>query len=56
MLKIFLFGTGNIGKRHLQAIANLNIDYKLYCFDIHKGSLDSISGFLMNAKIDIKSM
>ena len=33
MQKIALIGIGEIGRRHLQAISKLNIDYELICFD-----------------------
>ena len=42
MQKIALIGIGEIGRRHLQAISKLNIDYELICFD---KSIDAI-GYL----------
>ena len=53
MTKIFVIGTGNLGKRHIQAIANLNIEFKLYCFDSFESGRNSIFPFLKENKIKI---
>ncbi len=45
MQKIALIGIGGIGKRHLQAISNLNIDYELICFDKNIDFLDFLPEF-----------
>lgn len=56
MHRIIIIGTGNIGKRHLQAVAKLDIDYDLLCFDIFQPSLDSIATFCKENDLQIKNI
>lgn len=51
MNKIILVGTGNIGKRHLQAIIGSNQVSKIYCYDLYEDALDSVPEFCQSNKI-----
>ncbi|NQU17108.1 MAG: Gfo/Idh/MocA family oxidoreductase [Candidatus Saganbacteria bacterium] len=48
---IVIIGMGNMGKRHLQAVANLSIIGEILCYDISHGSLDSVPAFLKENNI-----
>lgn len=56
MVKIIIIGTGNIGKRHIQAIANLEEDYEVLCYDISEESLNSIENFIEENNLSLKSI
>lgn len=46
MKKVILFGTGNLGKRYLQAILISSGNLTCHCYDVSRDALDSIDGFL----------
>lgn len=56
MNRIIIIGTGNIGKRHLQAISNLHAEHEVLCYDIFLQSLDSIAPFCEKNNILIKKL
>jgi hypothetical protein len=56
MTKILIIGTGNIGKRHLQAISNLDIDYSISCYDISEESLNSVHKFIKENNLEMKNL
>ena len=56
MVKIIIIGTGNLGKRHIQAIANLEINYELICHDISEESLSSVDGFIEENNLKLKNI
>ena len=56
MNKIIVIGTGNIGKRHIQAISNLKIKYKLICYDHLEESLISLKKFIRENNIKLKNL
>lgn len=51
MKKIILFGTGNLGKRYLQAILAANGDFRCFCYDISHEAVDSVDTFLASSNI-----
>ncbi|MCR8667207.1 Gfo/Idh/MocA family oxidoreductase [Aestuariibaculum sp. M13] len=51
MNKIILIGTGNIGKRHLQAVINSNLVSEIYCYDLYQDALKSIPEFCQSNEI-----
>lgn len=40
---------GNIGKRHLQSISNLSLDFEVFCYDKVKNAVDSVPDFCKNS-------
>jgi predicted dehydrogenase len=46
MKKIILFGTGNLGKRYLQAILSSGGNFTCHCYDVSREALDGIDDFL----------
>jgi predicted dehydrogenase len=46
LITIIVIGTGNIGRRHIQAISKLHIDYKLYCNDSNEKAIIACSDFI----------
>jgi len=54
-MDIVVMGTGNIGRRHIQAIANLKSDpdnnLSLSCYDISTTAINGLSEFLRNNNI-----
>lgn len=48
MKKIFVIGTGNLGKRYLQAILASRGDFRCYCYDHNPEALNSVDIFLNN--------
>ena len=51
MKKIILIGTGNLGKRYLQAIFNARGEFICHCHDIDREALDGIPEFLLRNNI-----
>lgn len=51
MKKIILFGTGNLGKRYLQAILSVPGDFTCSCYDINPGSVNSVDEFLFKNNV-----
>ncbi|MBE0666928.1 MAG: Gfo/Idh/MocA family oxidoreductase, partial [Bacteroidales bacterium] len=51
MKKIILIGTGNLGKRYLQAILNARGEFICHCHDIDREALDGIPEFLRRNNI-----
>jgi len=49
---IVIIGTGNIGKRHLQAVGNLRIAAGIVCYDNIEESLNSVHPFCKANNID----
>jgi len=56
MVRIIIIGTGNIGKRHLQAISNLSIEFEVFCYDKLKSAVNSIPVFCTNNNVRIKNL
>ena len=50
MTDIVLFGTGNLGKRYIQAISKLE-NVNLFLCDISPASLSSVKDFLLQSNI-----
>ena len=53
MVKIGVIGTGNIGKRHIQSIAELK-DIELFCHDAFEKSLNSVNDFIKDNSLSFK--
>ena len=53
MNKVIVIGTGNIGKRHIQAIYKSELDFKILAYDIFKDSLLSVTEFCSNNNLDL---
>jgi len=51
MKKIILIGTGNLGKRYLQAILNARGEFICHCYDIDREALDGVPEFLRRNNI-----
>ncbi|OVE74927.1 hypothetical protein BVX95_00685 [archaeon D22] len=56
MIKIGIIGTGNIGKRHIQSIANISEEFELFCHDMYEDSLESLDSFFLANDIKIKNV
>ena len=56
IVRIVLIGTGQIGKRHLQAMSNLTINIEILCYDYNKNSLDTIKTFITQNSIVFKNI
>jgi hypothetical protein len=56
MKRVILLGTGNLGKRYLQAILNTAGEFTCYCYDINPEALDNIDEFLIKNNIQTKSL
>lgn len=56
MVRIIIIGIGNIGKRHLQAISNLSIEFEVFCYDKMKTAMYSVPDFCANNNIKIKNL
>ncbi|TFH46169.1 MAG: hypothetical protein E4G92_06785, partial [Bacteroidia bacterium] len=46
MKKIIVIGTGNLGKRYLQAILSVSGSFTCHCYDINRDALDGLQDFL----------
>jgi predicted dehydrogenase len=56
MIDLRIIGTGNIGRRHLQAAAQLKEDINLSCHDIYEESLEATKQFIINNKLQFKKI
>ena len=56
MIDIVIFGMGNIGKRHLQALANLNMESAIYCYDKNNAALGNVAAFIKNNNLEYKNL
>lgn len=54
--KLIIIGLGNIGKRHLQAISNLNFLEEVLCYDINAKSLDLVPSFCEENDVRVKNL
>ncbi|MCK5613628.1 Gfo/Idh/MocA family oxidoreductase, partial [Candidatus Pacearchaeota archaeon] len=55
-IDIFIFGMGNMGKRHFQAISHLDYYNKIYCFDISQEAIASVKDFCSENDLDEASL
>ncbi|KAF0135228.1 MAG: hypothetical protein FD145_54 [Candidatus Saganbacteria bacterium] len=53
---IILIGTGNIGKRHLQAISNLSSVDRITCYDTAEDALASVPEFCKSNNLNINNL
>jgi predicted dehydrogenase len=51
MKKVLVIGTGNLGKRYLQAILSNNGDFRCFCYDQNPEALNSVDIFLKNSNV-----
>jgi predicted dehydrogenase len=51
MKSIILFGTGNLGKRYLQAVLSAPGDYRCFCYDVNSASTDTVDEFLQKNRV-----
>ena len=56
MKKVFILGLGNLGKRHLQSVANIEELYKIICYDTEPKALDSVNIFCRDNSIQIDNI
>src|ERR1700761_5732373 len=54
MNKVIVIGTGNIGKRHIQAIYKSELDFKILAYDIFESSLLSVNDFCSSNNLDLE--
>ncbi|QEC78074.1 Gfo/Idh/MocA family oxidoreductase [Mucilaginibacter ginsenosidivorax] len=52
MNNVIIIGTGNIGKRHLQALYRSDLEFEIVVYDVFKESLSSVSQFCIDNKLD----
>ena len=55
MKKIILIGTGNLGRRYVEAISKVP-DHELFVFDISDSSIDGLKQFISHNKLDLNSI
>lgn len=53
MNKVIVIGTGNIGKRHIQALYKSELDFKIIAYDFIKDSLLSVNQFCISNNLDL---
>jgi len=56
MKKIIVIGTGNLGKRYLQAILSDDGDFKCFCYDQNPDALNSVDLFLKNNNLTLSRL
>jgi predicted dehydrogenase len=56
MLRILIVGTGNLGKRHLQALSYLKNDFEVFCYDAFEEARNSVAPFCVENKITIDNL
>jgi predicted dehydrogenase len=56
MNKVIVIGTGNIGKRHIQALYKSQLDFKILAHDIFKDSLQSVNQFCISNGLDLEKI
>lgn len=56
MQRILILGTGNLGKRHLQALSNLSLPFEVFCYDAIEGARNSVIDFCTENKIVINNL
>lgn len=56
MKKIILIGTGNLGKRYLQAILKADRQFSCFCFDISTSAVEEIIPFLSKNGIQLDKL
>lgn len=54
MNKVIVIGTGNIGKRHIQALYKSELDFKIVAYDFIKDSLLSVNQFCISNGLDVE--
>ncbi|MGE3609152.1 MAG: Gfo/Idh/MocA family protein [Bacteriovoracaceae bacterium] len=55
-INVVLIGLGNIGKRHLQALGNLENLQNLYCYDLFTSQLDATKDFIQANSIKLNKV
>ena len=56
MIRVLIIGMGNIGKRHLQGLSNLQKEFEVCYYDKMKVTKDSVLKFCLENKIIIKNL
>jgi hypothetical protein len=56
MKKIIVIGTGNLGKRYLQAILGNKGEFRCFCYDKNPEALNSVDSFLKNNDVSVSRL